>query len=81
LRTVAVDKLAVRLGEILRSLTDPALQNLGECFLLDEAFMSKLTRAPAGVKNHHAYQGGLLEHLVNLMEEGQKGAADEKMRA
>ena len=24
--------------------------------------------APAGVKNHHAYVGGLLEHVVNLME-------------
>ena len=30
--------------------------------------MAKFTRAPAGVKNHHAYQGGLLEHVVNLME-------------
>ena len=24
--------------------------------------------APAGTKNHHAYHGGLLEHVVNLME-------------
>ena len=30
--------------------------------------MAKFTRAPAGVKNHHAYLGGLLEHVVNLME-------------
>ena len=29
---------------------------------------AKLTRAPAGIKNHHAYLGGLLEHVVNLME-------------
>jgi 3'-5' exoribonuclease len=68
LRAVEVDKLVLRLGEILRSLTDPALQTLAECFLLDEAFMAKFTRAPAGVKNHHAYLGGLLEHVVNLME-------------
>ena len=26
------------------------------------------TKAPAGVKNHHAYPGGLLEHVVNVME-------------
>jgi 3'-5' exoribonuclease len=68
LRALEVDKLVVRLGEILRGLTDPTLRNLAECFLLDEQFMAKFTRAPAGIKNHHAYQGGLLEHVVNLME-------------
>ena len=68
LRAVDVDKLVLRLGEILRSLTDPALRTLGECFLMDEAFMAKFVKAPAGMKNHHAYQGGLLEHVVNLME-------------
>ena len=68
LRAVDVDKLALRLREILRGLTEPTLQTLAECFLLDEAFMDKVTRAPAGIKNHHAYQGGLLEHIVNLME-------------
>ena len=30
--------------------------------------MNPCTRSPAGVKNHHAYPGGLLEHVVNLME-------------
>ena len=35
---------------------------------MDEQFMAKLVRAPAGVKNHHAYNGGLLEHIVSLME-------------
>jgi 3'-5' exoribonuclease len=68
LQAVQVDKLVVRLGEILRSLTDPGLHTLAECFLLDESFMAKFTRAPAGIKNHHAYAGGLLEHIVNLME-------------
>ena len=68
LRAVEVDKLVARLGEILRGLTDPALHTLAECFLLDEAFMAKFTKAPAGIKNHHAYQGGLLEHVVNLLE-------------
>jgi 3'-5' exoribonuclease len=64
----AVDKLARRLAEILRGMANPHLRNLAECFLLDEAFMGKITRAPAGVKHHHAYHGGLLEHIVNLME-------------
>ena len=47
---------------------DPHLRNLAECFLLDEEFMRKFSQAPAGVKNHHAYHGGLLEHVVSLME-------------
>ena len=68
LAAVAVDKLVVRLGEILRGMTNPHLRNLAECFLMDEGFMAKFTRAPAGVKNHHAYLGGLLEHVVNVME-------------
>jgi 3'-5' exoribonuclease len=68
LAAVDVDKLALRLGELLRSMGNPHLRNLAECFLLDEDFMRKLTRAPAGVKHHHAYFGGLLEHIVNLME-------------
>ncbi|MFH1268394.1 MAG: HD domain-containing protein [Planctomycetota bacterium] len=66
--TVEIDKLVVRMGEILRAMADPQLRNLAECFLLDEPLMAKFTRAPAGVKHHHAYQGGLLEHSVNLME-------------
>jgi 3'-5' exoribonuclease len=65
---VEVDKLVLRLGEILRGMNDPDLKNLAECFLMDEPFMAKLTMAPAGTKNHHAYHGGLLEHVVNLME-------------
>jgi len=65
---VEVDKLVLRLGEILRDINDPHLKTLAECFLLDEAFMEKFIRAPAGIKNHHAYLGGLLQHVVGLME-------------
>jgi 3'-5' exoribonuclease len=68
LPAVAVDKLVLRMSEILRGMDDPQLQNLAECFLMDEALMAKFTMAPAGTKNHHAYHGGLLEHVVNLME-------------
>jgi len=68
LTPVDVDRLANRLREILRGIVDPNLANLAECFLLDEELMKKYTLAPAGIKNHHAYQGGLLEHVVNMME-------------
>jgi 3'-5' exoribonuclease len=56
------------MAEILRAMGDPQLVSLAECFLLDEPLMAKFTRAPAGVKHHHAYHGGLLDHVVNLME-------------
>ena len=64
----SVEKLVARVAELLRSLTNVHLRNLAECFLVDETFMKGLRTAPAGVKNHHAYHGGLLEHIVSLME-------------
>jgi 3'-5' exoribonuclease len=48
-------------------LSNPHLRALAECFLIDDAFMGKFTKAPAGIKNHHAYQGGLLEHVVTML--------------
>ncbi len=68
LPAVAVDKLVLRLGEILRSITAPELKTLAECFLMDEPLMARLSMAPAATKNHHAYHGGLLEHVVAVME-------------
>lgn len=63
-----IDRMAVELAGILRALGNPALRTLAECFLTDAEFMDKFTRAPAGVKNHHAYIGGLLEHVLQLMQ-------------
>lgn len=68
LGTMDIDQLAERLREMLRSMNNYPLRNLAECFLIDEEFMDGLTSAPAGVKNHHAYHGGLLEHVLSLME-------------
>jgi len=61
-------RLGQRLTELLRGMKNPHLLSLAECFLVDEEFMGKLTEAPAGIKNHHAYRGGLLAHIVSLME-------------
>lgn len=68
LRSDEIDRMAKRLAEILRSIATPELRSLVECFLIDTEFMKKFSAAPAGMKNHHAYQGGLLEHVVGLME-------------
>jgi 3'-5' exoribonuclease len=68
LRSDEIDHMATRLSEMLRTIKSPEVRNLAECFLMDTEFMAKFTTAPAGMKNHHAYQGGLLEHVVSLME-------------
>ena len=63
-----IDRMAIRLAEILRGIENPHLAGLVECYLADETFMQKFTSSPAGVKLHHAYRGGLLEHVLNLCE-------------
>lgn len=63
-----VDRLATRVSELLRGMKNYPLRNLADCFLMDEQFMAGFTAAPAGIKNHHAYRGGLLDHVVSLME-------------
>lgn len=62
-----VVKLTARLREVLMGLANPHLRALAECFLIDDEFVRKFTTAPAGIKNHHAYQSGLLEHVVTLL--------------
>ncbi|MCA9040617.1 MAG: CMP-binding protein, partial [Planctomycetaceae bacterium] len=63
-----VAELLEQLKSRLLAIDDPQLRSLMECFLIDEDLMDTFSRAPAGVKAHHAYQGGLLEHVVRLME-------------
>jgi 3'-5' exoribonuclease len=57
-----------RLRGILLKLTNPHLRALVECFLMDADFVRDFCHAPAGIKNHHAYLGGLLEHVVTLLD-------------
>ena len=64
----ASDRLQARLSELLGEIRNPPLRALGNAFLSDATLMSKLARAPAGVSNHHAYPGGLLRHLIDIME-------------
>ncbi|QGJ68481.1 Metal dependent phosphohydrolase [Planctomycetales bacterium 10988] len=63
-----MDQLIQKFQSLLRSIENPPLRNLVDCFLMDEEFMAKFTKAPAGVKNHHAYWGGLLEHVFTIMQ-------------
>lgn len=56
-----------QIRELVQTIENPHLRNLMDIFLADEEFMNRFSRAPAAVKLHHAYHGGLLEHVANLM--------------
>src|SRR5262245_48636040 len=63
-----VEKLLTRLRSFLGRLNNPHLRALADVFLMDEEFVRAFGQAPAGVRNHHAYIGGLLEHVVTLLD-------------
>ena len=60
-----VDGLLAELHGLLAGLRPP-LDALAAEILGDAALMDRFARSPAGVKHHHAYAGGLLDHVVNL---------------
>ncbi|NQV26229.1 MAG: HD domain-containing protein [Rhodopirellula sp.] len=63
-----VNALFDRLREILLAIQNVPIRTLMESFLTDEAIVQKLLRTGAGVKAHHAYPGGLVEHICNMLE-------------
>ena len=63
-----VESLFARMREILLAIEDPSIRSLMECFLIDEDLVRKLMKSGAGVKAHHAYPGGLVEHITNMLE-------------
>jgi 3'-5' exoribonuclease len=67
-----VSKLLERLRAVLLKLGNPHLRALVECFLMDDHLVREFCKAPAGVRNHHAYIGGLLEHVVTLLDAAER---------
>ncbi len=63
-----VGKLIERLRGYLLKLGNLHLRALAECFLMDDNYFRNFLSCPAGVKLHHAYIGGLLEHTVTMMD-------------
>ena len=57
-----------RLKAILDTIERPALRALLAAVWADERLVGDFKRAPAGVKLHHAYLGGLLEHTLSIAE-------------
>ena len=67
-----VSKLFERLRTTLRRLGNPHLRALAECFLMDADLVQAFCKVPAGVRMHHAYVGGLLEHVVTLLDAAER---------
>ncbi|MDR3111287.1 MAG: HD domain-containing protein [Planctomycetaceae bacterium] len=65
---INIPHLRSRLKELTRTINDHELLSLADCIILDEELMKQFCMTPAGVKLHHAYEGGLLEHTVTMME-------------
>jgi len=61
-----VAKLYAQLLEFADSISNPWLKKLAAAILNDPAVAAKYKRAPAAKVMHHAYLGGLLEHVVSL---------------
>jgi 3'-5' exoribonuclease len=65
--TKDVGELWAKLEGFVASVTDEHLKPLLEAFLADEAIAAAYRSAPAAKSLHHAYLGGLLDHVVSLM--------------
>lgn len=61
-----VEKLYAQLLEHGRAISNPWLQKLVLAILNDPQIAPRYKRAPAAKTMHHAYLGGLLEHVVSL---------------
>jgi len=63
-----VEQLYTRLREFAAAIGNAWLKQLVSGVIEDPAIVPRLKRAPAAKSMHHAYLGGLLEHVVSLCE-------------
>lgn len=61
-----IEQLYAELREHVAGVKNPWLRQLLEGVIEDPEIAPRLKRAPAGKMMHHAYLGGLLEHIVSL---------------
>jgi 3'-5' exoribonuclease len=63
-----VDEMYARLLKIVGSVGNPWLRQLLDSVVQDPAIVPRLKRAPAAKVMHHAFYGGLLEHVLSLCD-------------
>lgn len=62
-----IGQMFEQLKEMVNRIQNPQLQAIVKAFLADEELMEKFCNAPGGMKLHHDYIGGLLEHVHNML--------------
>ena len=70
-----VEKLYAQLLEFARSIRNPWLNTLVTGIITDPQIAPRYKRAPAAKVMHHAYIGGLIEHVAGLCSMAQRMAA------
>lgn len=63
-----LDQLRERLARIVASIEDQWVRGLMEKVLQDPEVSQLLPKAPAAKSIHHAYLGGLLEHIMSIVD-------------
>jgi len=61
-----IDQLWRTLGEFVETIENPWLKKLIQNFMADNTVATAYKNAPAAKTLHHAYVGGLLDHVVSL---------------
>jgi len=70
--TFNIDDLWAKLEAAVGTFTEPDLKRLIVTVLANPEIRAALREAPAAKQLHHAFLGGLLEHVVSLLELAQK---------
>jgi 3'-5' exoribonuclease len=64
--TKDIDQLWAKVGEFVDSFSNPHLKALIKAFMADPEIEKAYKQAPAAKTLHHAFIGGLLDHVVSL---------------
>jgi 3'-5' exoribonuclease len=62
-----IGQMFEQMKEMVGRIQNPQLQAIVKAFLEDKELMEKFCNAPGGMKLHHDYIGGLLEHVHNML--------------
>ncbi|MFC1528769.1 3'-5' exoribonuclease YhaM family protein [Candidatus Latescibacterota bacterium] len=63
-----VNELIERLNSLVDSIEDTYLSRLGKLIFGNSQLLQEFSKSPGGMKWHHPYLGGLLEHSVGVTE-------------
>lgn len=66
--TKDIPEMISKFKEEIESITDNNIKQLLKSIFDDDGFMKKYSESPAAKSRHHNYVGGLLEHVLSMIE-------------